>query len=83
MTEDQRETRPLPAQNRAKTTQKNAEKHPCLDSDSNPRSQYCSGQDPSHRPRIHCDRPLLIINPAAVADHKLVHVRTGVPSGGC
>jgi len=38
-------TRPLPTQN--STTQKNADTHPCLEWDSNPRSQCLRGQWPN------------------------------------
>jgi hypothetical protein len=44
----------LPTQ--SNTTQKDADKHPCLERDSNPRSQQPSGQDPRLRPHDHCDR---------------------------
>jgi hypothetical protein len=38
----------------------NANKHPCLEWDSNPRSQHSSGRDVSWlRPRGHCDRQRL------------------------
>jgi hypothetical protein len=40
-----------------RTTQhKDADKHPCLERDSNPRSQQPTGQDPRLRPHGHCDR---------------------------
>jgi hypothetical protein len=35
---------------------KDADKHPCLERDSNPRSQQPTGQDPRLRPHGHCDR---------------------------
>jgi hypothetical protein len=38
------------------TTQKDADKHPCLERDSNPRSQQQTGQDPRLRPHGHYDR---------------------------
>jgi hypothetical protein len=40
---DQPVARPLPTQ--GNTTQKDADKHPCLERDSNPRSQQPTGQD--------------------------------------
>lgn len=43
-TSEQRVTRPLPAQN--SITQKEVFKHPCLELDSNPQSQYPRDQDP-------------------------------------
>jgi hypothetical protein len=41
-----------------RTTQhiKTRDKHPCLERDSNPRSQQPTGQDPRLRPHGHCDR---------------------------
>jgi hypothetical protein len=39
-----------------RTTQKDADKHPCLEQDSNPRSQQPTGQDPRLRPHGYCDR---------------------------
>jgi hypothetical protein len=54
-TSDQPVARPLPTQNNA--TQKDADKHPCLERDSNPRFQQPTGQDPRLRPHGHCDRP--------------------------
>jgi hypothetical protein len=53
-TSDQPVARPLPTQDN--TTQKDADKHPCLQRDSNPRSQQLTGQDPRLRPHGHCDR---------------------------
>jgi hypothetical protein len=53
-TSDQHVARPLPTQ--VSITQKDEDKHPCLQRDSNPRSHYPSGQDPRPRPRGHCDR---------------------------
>jgi hypothetical protein len=35
---------------------KTRDKHPCLERDSNPRSQQPPGQDPLLRPHDHCDR---------------------------
>jgi hypothetical protein len=42
-----------------RTTQhrKTRDKHPCLERDSNPRSQQPTGQDPRLRPHGYCDRP--------------------------
>jgi hypothetical protein len=37
------------------TQQKDADKYPCLERDSNPRSQQPTGQDPRLRPHGHCD----------------------------
>jgi hypothetical protein len=50
-TGDQPVAKPLPAQSRI-----NAQRHPCLEWDSNPRSQ-CS----SRRRRGHCDRPISLL----------------------
>jgi hypothetical protein len=44
----------LPAQDN--TTQKDADKHPCLERDSNSRSQQPTAQDPHLRPHGQCDR---------------------------
>jgi hypothetical protein len=46
-----------------RTTQhrKTRDKHPCLERDSNPRSQQPTGQDPRIRPHGHCDRQSLIM----------------------
>jgi hypothetical protein len=44
----------LPTQDN--TTQKDADKHPCLERDSNPRSQQPTDQDPRLRQHGHCDR---------------------------
>jgi hypothetical protein len=41
---------------RTTPTQKDADKHPCLERDSNPRSQQTTGHDPRLRPHGHCDR---------------------------
>jgi hypothetical protein len=46
--------RSLPIQD--SSTSKEADKHPCLERDSNPRSEYPSDQDPRLDPRCHCDR---------------------------
>jgi hypothetical protein len=54
-TSDQPVARPLPTQDN--TTQKDADKHPSLERDSNPRSQQPTGQDPRLRQHGHCDRP--------------------------
>jgi hypothetical protein len=51
---DQPVARPLPTQDN--TTQKDADKHPCFEWDSNPRSQQPTGQDPRLRLHGHCDR---------------------------
>jgi hypothetical protein len=64
-TSDQPVARPLPTQDNA--TQKDADKHPCVERDSNPRSRQPTGQDPRLRPHGHCDRRrratvILIIN---------------------
>jgi hypothetical protein len=48
LTSDQPVARPLPTQDN--TTQKDADKHPCLERDSNPRSQQPTVQDPRPRP---------------------------------
>jgi hypothetical protein len=53
-TSDQPVARPLPTQDN--TTQKDADRHPCLERDSNPRSQQPTGQDPRLRPHGHRDR---------------------------
>jgi hypothetical protein len=47
--------RSLPTQD--STTQKDENKHPCFEWDSNTESQYPSGQDPLPRQRGHCVRP--------------------------
>jgi hypothetical protein len=46
-----------------RTTQhrKTRYKHPCLERDSNPRSQQLTGQDPHLWPHGHCDRLLYIL----------------------
>jgi hypothetical protein len=46
-----------------RTTQhrKTRDIHPCLERDSNPRSQQPTGQDPRLRPHGHCDRQQLNI----------------------
>jgi hypothetical protein len=41
---------------RTKQHKKDADKHPCLKRDSNPRSQQPIGQDPRLRPHGHCDQ---------------------------
>jgi hypothetical protein len=51
---DQPIARPLPTQDN--TTQKDADKHPCLERDSNPQSQQPTSQDPRLRPHGHCDQ---------------------------
>jgi hypothetical protein len=53
-TSDQPVARPLHTQDN--TTQKDADKHPCLERDSNPRSQQPTGQDARLIPHGHCDR---------------------------
>jgi hypothetical protein len=50
-TNDQPVARPLPTQ--GNTTQKHKDKHPCLERDSNPRSEQPSGQDLRLRPHGH------------------------------
>jgi hypothetical protein len=45
--------KPIPTQN--STTQKSADKHPCLEWDWNPRSRYPRSQCPRLRPRGHSD----------------------------
>jgi hypothetical protein len=55
LTSDQPVARPLPTQDN--TTQTDADKHPCLERDSNPRFQQLTGQDPRFRPHGHCDWP--------------------------
>jgi hypothetical protein len=50
---DQPVARPLPTQDNI--TQKDADKHPCLERDSNPRSQQPTGQDRRLRLHGHCD----------------------------
>jgi hypothetical protein len=57
-TSDQLVTRPLSTQDN--TIQKDADKHPCLEGDSNPRSQQPTGQDPRLRPHGHCDLSKII-----------------------
>jgi hypothetical protein len=51
---DEPVARPVPTQDN--TTQKDADKYPCLMRDSNPRSQQLTGKDPRLRPHGHCDR---------------------------
>jgi hypothetical protein len=46
----------MPLSTQDNTTQKDADKHPCLEKDSNPRSQCPSDQRPRLRPRGHWDR---------------------------
>jgi hypothetical protein len=52
------------------TTQKDADKHPCLDRDSNPRSQQPTGQDPRLRPHGHCDGRYFNIRWRKLQSHK-------------
>jgi hypothetical protein len=56
---DQPVARPLPTQNNSAQT--DADKHPCLERDSNPRSQQPTGQDPRLRLHGHCDRQSITI----------------------
>jgi hypothetical protein len=52
----------LPHYQDNRTTQKEADKHPCLERDSNPQSQHPAGQDPRLRPHCHCDRPYIMLH---------------------
>jgi hypothetical protein len=51
---DRPDARTLPP--RERTTQKDEDKHPCIERNSNPSSQYPTDQDPRPRPRGHRDR---------------------------
>jgi hypothetical protein len=53
-TSDQLDARPLPTQD--SMSHKDEDRHPCLESDSNPRSQCHGDQSPRLRPRGHRDR---------------------------
>jgi hypothetical protein len=69
----------LPTQ--ASTTQKDKDKHPCLEHDSNLRSQYPSGQDSRPRPRDHSDRPRIITYPKIIRNSCSMYILLSYLSG--